>query len=340
MVTKNGFVCYNACMKKLYYATFEKGFDEIVKQVIKKLDKNSQIKTLYSDAVLFYADEHFKFENTCFMSAYLVIDNTKKEGVGAINFEMKHLLEKKGLKIVFPKGTETFKLSIFKEKDNVIVDQKLKLAVEIMLKKATRLTISYLSTQAELCLLAKADGTTLFMKKLGRPCEFSKIENANCLRPQVTYLVNFMSEPNAGEVVLDPFASGSLVAYTRALCFKKANVIAASTDEDSAKELKRQAKSLKEKSLSVLNYDFLDDKFPIKFIDKIVTELPTNSYGGFKLSEIYQKFFDKAFNLGVKTVVVVAPKSHDIIKFIVKKYDIEKQVNMHRSFVYKLKIRG
>ena len=53
-------------MKKLYYATFEKGWADIVKLAIKKHDKNSAIKTLFSDAVLFFADEHFKFENNCF----------------------------------------------------------------------------------------------------------------------------------------------------------------------------------------------------------------------------------------------------------------------------------
>ena len=89
------FVCYNVnTMKKLYYATFEKNFDEVVKSIIKKQDKNATVKRLYPDAVLFFADERFSFENTCFKQAYLVIDNLQKEGVGALNAEMKHLLEK------------------------------------------------------------------------------------------------------------------------------------------------------------------------------------------------------------------------------------------------------
>ena len=57
-------------MKKLYYATFEKGFGETVKSIIKKLDKNSRIKTLYDNAVLFFADEHFKFKDSCFFEAF------------------------------------------------------------------------------------------------------------------------------------------------------------------------------------------------------------------------------------------------------------------------------
>ena len=59
-----------------------------------------------------------------------------------------------------------------------------------------------------------------------------------------------------------------------------------------------------------------------------------------KLAEVYLEFFAKVFELSVKTVVVVAPKSHDIVRFIQGKYDIENQVNLKKSFVYKLKIRG
>ena len=328
-------------MRKLYYATFENGFNEIVKQIIKKIDRNSMIKTLYDDAVLFYADEHFAFTNTCFKNFYLVLDDIKKEGVGAINAEMKHLLEKKNFKIAFPKEVSTFKFVIQKEKDNVLVDSKLKNAVEIMLKRVTKMSISYLAGQAELCLLSKADGTTMLMKKLNKPCEFSKIELPNMLSPHIAYVVNFLSEPSVGEVVLDPFASSSLIAYTRSLCFKKANVIAAATDEMAVSELKKQAKSLKDKSFSVLKYEFLEDNFPIKFIDKIVTELPTISFDTMmKLADVYSAFFQKAHELGVKIISVVVPKSHDIVRFIQGKYDIDKQINMKKSFVYKLKIKG
>ena len=109
-------LCYNALMKKLYYATFEKGLDEIVKKFINKQDKNSFIKKLYSDAVLFFADEKFKMGSSCFKTAYSVIDYTQKEGVGALNAEMKHLLEKKDLHIKFAKEIKSFKFLILKEK--------------------------------------------------------------------------------------------------------------------------------------------------------------------------------------------------------------------------------
>ena len=257
-------------MRKLYYATFEKGWDEIVKSIIRKQDKNSQIKKLYQDAVLFFAEDHFKFENSAFKSFYLVVDNIQKDGVGAINAEMKHLLEKQGLKIVFPKGVTNFKLTYLKENENILIDANLKKAVEITLKKVTKKSISYLSTEAELVFLAKADGNVLFMKKLIISDEFTKIQNRYEMSPQEAYMLSFLSEPNQSEVVLDPFAGKGMIAYARTLCFKKANVIANDENQENVQEIKKKAKTIKDKSLSVLNYDFLSDKFPIKFIDKIV----------------------------------------------------------------------
>ena len=104
-------------MKRLYYSKFEKGFGEVVKAIIKKQDKNAVIKKLFDDSVLFFADEHFKTDNLCFKSSYMVIDSIQKEGLGGINAAMKHLLEKKNLKISFPKNVSSFKLVFLKEND-------------------------------------------------------------------------------------------------------------------------------------------------------------------------------------------------------------------------------
>lgn len=337
-----GFVCYNGgTMKKLYYATFEKNFDEVVKSIIKKQDKNALVKKLYPDSVLFFADERFSFENSCFKTAYLVIDNLQKEGVGALNAEMKHLLEKKSLKIFFPREVSNFKLTFLKENANVVIDGNLKNAVEIMLKKATKKSISYLSTQAELVFLAKADGTNLFMKKLSRNSEFSKIESKYEMSPDVAYMVNFLTEPASSEVVLDPYADKGMLAYIRSLCFKKANVIANDADKDTVVALKKRAKALKDKTYSVLNYDFLANNFPIKFIDKIVSDLTNLAYQKtFRANEFYTEFFEKLYSLKIKVAVLVVSKSHDISRFIEDKFEIDRQVVATKYNVYKLKIRG
>ena len=322
-------------MKKLYYATFEKGFSEVVKTIIKKQDKNSRIKTLYDSAVLFFADEHFKFRNSCFESAYVVLHNSFKQGVGAINIEMKNLLEKKDLKINLPREVSSFKLSILKENEKVIVDNHLKNALETMLKRITKKTISFFA-ENELVLLSKQDGETLFMRGLDTGVEFKKLSSKFGLKPQVAYLMNYLSNPTSNEAVVDAFAGKGIVSAVRVLSFSKANVIAANDNEEESKNLRKLSKSLKVATFSVLNYDFLTDAFPIKFIDKVVTDL-TNI--GFAQVENYRKFFEKCFNLNVKTVVVAVSKNYDLSKFVSNKYDIECEIEAQKINVYKLKIR-
>ena len=334
-------MCYNCVMRKLYYATFEKGWDEVVKLLIKKQDKNSMVKKLYDDAVLFFADEHFKFENNGFKQSYLVIDNLQKDGVGALNAEMKHLLEKKGLKIAFPKEVGSFRLSFLKENDKVLIDANLKKAVEITLRKATKKSISYVANEAELVFLSKNDGTNLFMKKLFDSSKVSRFSTKYEMNLDEACLVNFLSEPAAAEVVLDPYAGTGVIAYSRALSYKKANVIANVDSKERGDTLKKYAKSLKDKSLSVLNYDFLAENFPIRFIDKIVTNLVDLTYERtFRANEFYAEFIDKLFELKVKVAVLVVSKSHDISRFVEGKFDIERQVIASKYNVYKIKIRG
>lgn len=333
-------LCYNDVMKKLYYATFEKGLDEIVKKIIKKQDKNSFIKKLNADSVLFFADEHFKLAGSCFKSAYSVIDSCQKDGTGALNAAMKHLLEKRDWKINFSKNVTKFKLLFLKEDSKVALDTKLKQAVEVMLSRKTKRQISYLNGTEELVFLAKIDGTNLFMRKLNVEGEYRAVRDAQ-IEPEVAYVLNFLSEPAQSEAVVDPFSYDGAVSYVRALSFKKANVIANEKEKDNVEDIKKLAKSLKEKSFSVMNYDFLSDKFPIKFIDKIVTVLPSINYDfEVSLSKLYDEFFKKIYGLNVKVVAVAVHKSMDITNAIKGKYEVEFKAGTQKFNLFKLKIKA
>ena len=323
-------------MKRLYYATFEYGFGETVKKVIKKNDKNSKIKTLYDDAVLFFADEHFKFKDSCFFEAFIVLHNIHKTGVGALNITIKSLLEKKDLKIALPKDAGTVKLTIKKENDNTIVDNKLKNAFEVMIKRITKRGISFFAKD-ELVLLSKKDGENLFMKKIETTDKFVGLANKYDIRPETAYLICSMSEPRANEVVLDANASSGVISFVRANSFSKANVIAATGNEDEKEKLKRLAKKLKPNTFSVLGYDFLEDNFPIKFIDKIVTDVTEL---GFRGIENLRDFFDKAFELNVKMLVLAMPKNYDVRRFITNRYDIETEISASKFIAVKLKLKG
>lgn len=323
-------------MKRLYYATFENGFGEVVKKVIKKNDKNSKIKTLYDDAVLFFADEHFKFKDSCFIEAFLVIQNLHKTGVGALNITIKTILEKKDLKIALSRDAGTVKLTIKKENESTVVDNKLKNAFEVMIKRVTKRGLSFFAKD-ELVLLSKKDGENLFMKRLDVSDKFVGLANKYDLRPETAYLLNIMSEPRANEVVLDANASTGIISFVRANSFSKANVIACSKDEDTKEKLKRLAKKLKPNTFSVLGYDFLDENFPIKFIDKIVTDLTDL---GFRGIEEIRDFFDKAFELNIKSMVLAMPKNYDVRRFLMNRYDVESEIVSSKFVAVKLKLKG
>ncbi len=326
-------------MKKLIYAKFEKGFGEIVKAAVRKRDKNASIKKLFDDAVLFFADEHFDCKNFCFKESYQVLLSVQKEGLGALNFAMKTLLEKKNFKVSFGKNISSFKLVFIRENEKVLLDANLKNAVEIMLKKATKKAISYMSTEAELVFLAKADGTILFMKKFEASAEYKKVENKAEISPDLAYLLNFLSEPEPNEVSLDPFAGFGMISYVRALSFKKANVIANEFDKENISKIKSKIKFLKDNKFSVMNYDFLSEKFPIKFIDKIVTSMPSYGYDDKPISMLCTEFFEKAYENKVKILVLLADKGFATTKFCFDKFELEKEIVTRTFKVLKLRIK-
>jgi len=89
-----------------------------------------------------------------------------------------------------------------------------------------------------------------------------------------------------------------------------------------------------------MNYDFLDEKFPIKFIDKIVTCLPLYSFDEKPVSQLYYEFFDKAHSNNVKILSLLVDKGFATTKFALDKYDIEKEIVTKYYKVLKLKIRS
>ena len=318
-------------MKNLYYATFENGYDLIVEKFIKKTDKNSFIKKMYNSSVLFFADEHFPFRNSIFCDYYQVLDYSKKTGFGAINAEIKHLLDKKGMKINF--GREISRIRIIYQSETskkVSIDANLKKAFEIMISKVTRKKVGYFDTDGELVIFHKKSGECIFAKNITQSqTEFSKITSKNVISPQTAFALNFLSSPSEKEVSLDPFAESGVISFVRALCFKKANVIANDENVDNVADIKLKAKRLKDKSFSVMNYDFLKDNFPIKFIDKIVTELPL-----IKSKQI--AFFEKAHALKVKTIVVLVSRGSDIFSIINGIYTISEEYTIGSEKIYKL----
>lgn len=322
-------------MKRLYYATFEKGFDEIVKKIIRKIDKNAKIKTLYDDAVLFFADEHFKFKDKCFNDAFIVIQNVHKTGVGALNLTIKTILEKKDLKISLPREVSSIKLTIKKENESILVDNKLKNAFEVMLKKASKRGISYFAKD-EFVLLAKKDGENLFMRRLETKDKFIGLNGKYDVSPEVAYVMCFMSEPQSNETVLDANATNGVIPFVRANSFVKAKVIAAVDDEEKKDKFKRLAKKV-DGGFSVLGYEFLEDNFPIKFIDKVVTDLTNLGFGSI---DVLRDFYDKCYDLKVKQMVVMMPKNYDINRFIFEKYNVAGEIKSDKFNIYNLKLKG
>ena len=348
-------------MKNLYYATFDKGYEKIVQKIIKKQDKSAFIKRLYTDAVLVVADEHFHFSSTVFYDVYQVIDymenselkvieSQKKSdennfdsaekklkimhrrgGKGGISSEIKRLLSRKDLKIFFPKQVTKLRVSYLSDDNQKPdIDASLKNAFETMIKKITKRQIGYFGTNGELSVISKSKGDCIFAKKI-TDNNYPDITSSKLLSPQKAFALNFLSDPVAGEVSLDPFSFDGIISFVRAYSFRKSNVIANEPSTDRASDIRLLAKKLKEKSFSVMNYDFLSDKFPIKFIDKIVTRLPI-SYS------ITDSFFDKANKLGVKTIVALSSRTADYSEQIKDKYKVTENFACYGEQIFRFDI--
>lgn len=273
----------------IIYSSFTSGMEHIVAKILKKY---AHICTVLPGAIIYEINDMAPvLKIPCFNNHFRVIQI--KNGDLSPKRCVTEILRSRN-KIVFPpKGeSNTFRIMISDKNNFVSIDKYNKERLENMIARQTGLRVNRDLADEEFWLLKRSENLVLFMQRLYNHSHkaYDKILSKGELKPEVAYILNYLSSPSPEDVYLDPFSGSGALAYSRQKYFgpfKKMYIF----DIDLNKTKKIQVMDVaKDSKCDVRAVDIFDihTVIPSHTVTKVVTDPP---WGYFEQIEDMYSFY-------------------------------------------------
>ena len=302
--------------KKLFFASFASGMQFIVKDILRKQIPDAEICQLFDGAVFFETDKPYDRLNMyCFNNIFSVIVYTENKN-GDIESFIRQIIKTRLQSDIISNNSKkyrTFRVVVSSENQFVSVNEKLKVQIEKLISSQSKLKLNRSSSNAEFWILYRTEGFCYFLKRLSKHTAYEKLLNKGELHPEIAYLMNWLSDPDKNDVVLDPFCGNGSVPLRRALIFPAKLIFAFDADYDMINIVRKKivaSKSLSDmRNIVIRKVDikYLDKELLQESIDKIVTDPPWGSYEkmNMEIEEFYEMMLLKMENVLKNNGVIV-----------------------------------
>jgi tRNA G10 N-methylase Trm11 len=280
---------------KTYFSTFISGTQEIVKEFLVK--HGQRIKLLLDGLVVYQSDySQYKIKNfRIFNNTFLLLKffYNIKPSIKSLEKILLILAHNKNLiyqtKTNLPPEKRDFKIITSLENKMVSVDRKLLKKLESVILKIPGMRLNIKKPNLEFWVLLRREKYGFFGLRITYPSKNESRREKGELRKEVAYVMNFISNPDPKDIVLDPFAGHGAIPLERARNFPYKRIIAIDKDSYLVYKLKRKVATFK-KNIEVICGDALNlYKIPDKSIDKIITDPP---WGEFEKIQNLEKFYE------------------------------------------------
>ena len=339
----------------IYLSTFISGLQKPVEKLLTENLSVLKIHLLLDGMVLYETNEDvekiqkLRFLNNTFLvlKKFDKLPNREKafdymlQQVSRLNLNVE-------LKNFLP-SAKTFRTITSDENEFVSVDKRLLTQVErkIISLKGTKLRVEPHRPQVEFWFLRRSENIGFFMLRLTKNITNKKLP-AGELRPELAYILCYLSEPDKSDIFLDPFAGHGAIPIERAKNFSYNIVFASDNDKGFKQTIRDRIKTKKvNKTIIPKVLDALDMKaFENGFISKIVTDPPWGLYEDIKDITAFYASMMKEFVRVLKTdgIIVLLTAGKDEFEKVLSKHSdldlLEKYeilVSGKKSAIYKIK---
>lgn len=319
-----------------YFSTFTSGFELVIEGLLKMSADNIKIELLLNGLVIYSSSssiERIKKLNF-FTNSFLLFQIFSRNDSYSVEKMMSKVITNR---LFFGKvfsNSKTFRVVTSKENKSVSINQKLMIDMEKYINRNTGLKPDRSKPQVQFWFLTRSEGYGFFGMRITQHPDFGKILEKGELRPEITEIMNLLSEPSKSDIFLDPFAGSGAITKAR-MNFPFTKIYSS---------------DIKPKNRQIHRVDATKlENFKNESIDKIVTDPPWGFYGEkINLIDLYtnalssfcrvlkkdglliilvgdREFFEKLLNkfkdkfiLGQKLYVLVNGKKAGIYKLIKK----------------------
>jgi len=337
-------------METTYYSVFPEGLTETIIEILKKEKLSLNILAKGNNYVVFTsnknANEVSKLD--CFEVSYVLIKYFDKDfsinnqlnwinsNLNTVTTSIKALIgnERKTFRIVESRksGNKTeFNTAIRKIEDRL----------------STRVRIDRGHPNFELRVIEK-ENYGLIGIRITKPPEFIDEFQRNSVRKEIAYVMSYLSEPQNGDIVLDPFCGGGIIPLIRSKYNPYKRIIASDINSE---HIKQKLSSLK---IRIKDTSFISspiEKLPQRLdekVNKIITDPP---WGFIQSIPDIDLFYLNTFKTFIeiienKSIIVILTPHENIIKKIMTLYprqlflvtSIPVKVSGYTSTILKIKV--
>ncbi len=327
-----------------YFSTFISGTEQVIKKWLAENIGYSYIVKLWDGLVIYETSEGIDkvAKIPIFNNTFILTDTYDATTDMSIHQIVREIITGNTLNNNpnWVKKYRTFRVIYSIENEISKVDKDLLGKLEGYVSDKTNLKLNRGGADTELWILKRSEGVILTGFRITKNPIAEKTFQKGQLRPQLAYILNYISEPNKQDIFLDPFAGFGAIPLARKKYFPAKEITASDKSRAQLKNLSKTG-GVVIKDWDALNLTKLIDNT----VNRIVTDPPWGIYKQMNIQVFYQKMLNE-FTRVVKHggIIVVLTAQKDILEKLIyaskdlnlmKKLDV--LVSGKKSAIYKLK---
>ncbi|MDR2478356.1 MAG: methyltransferase [Treponema sp.] len=316
-----------------FYATFIPGLRDCIAEAVRERLADAALHKLLDGAVLFETQCTYDTLNFfCFNNIFAVLDVIEQrpaQGVHALETHLKSIMKKalppeaESIMAHNSKNIRSFRIVTSVENKPAAVNEAVKAAVEQRIARISGLAVNRSRPDAEFWFLYRAEGFSVFMKRLTLRPSWEKSLHPGELPPPLAWTLCRLGQLRHGDIVLDPFCGYGSIPCAALKYFHIKQCIACDHDKKAAAYTAARFKNRTDGSFILHKTAFhsLAALVPAQSVDAIITDPPWGHYAA-KNASLYDAMFSLFDSLLKKNgrLVILGARDDAIGKAAAKRF--------------------
>ena len=301
----------------LYLSTFISGLQEVIGAILAEKKIRALVHML-DGAVVYESDTFLGLE--CFNNTFEVLDMRPSRGRSAV-LDMFNVLIRQGRRLTVT-GSRSKRLSTFRVvasdmNSPVSVPPQDRAALEQLIQAKTGLTVNRVHPQVEYWVLSRSEGLCFFLRRVTNARVGEKQLAQGALRPELTYVMNWLTRPQRSDVFADPFCGSGAILLSRAKHWGFFKMYGSDISAECVQALRqriRDAHLIHPERIELEAFPVWEmaERLPAGTVTRIVTDPPWGLFERIDIPRLYASMlraFSAACAPGARIVLLTARKA-------------------------------
>lgn len=262
-------------MHTRYFATHPAMLGDLVWQVLSDQVKDAKLTSKVDNGILFTSSKpSWQFKDIPYLQNIFVVAEIINKKLNLYDLTERALASQELTRIVrqHTSPQDNFRIVVARGSHTNEYPEAMRIKLEENIKKYTNRGVSRTLPNFEIWLWNLADDVTILGVRITANADYQEYMPQGGLRQELAYLINTLAEPDANNLVWDPFCGSGSLVISRALHWPYKQIYATDLTVTRIEQFMAEER-LHLKNFHIKPNDFFKDSF-LPTVDTIVTDPP------------------------------------------------------------------